>query len=193
MSKGPLELVRQVGAMLEELGIEWVLGGSLASSLYGEPRSTVDVDVAVVIQPDGIDRLIDRAKRDFYVPEASARDAAANHSAFNMLDTEHGLKVDIFVLGDRILDRQQLARRVRTAIAPDETAWVTAPEDQVLRKLDWYRIGGGSSERQWRDVLGLLLVQGAALDLAYLEETAREVGLDDLLAEALAQAELERP
>ena len=193
MSKGPLELVRQVGAMLEELGIEWVLGGSLASSLYGEPRSTVDVDVAVVIQPDGIDRLIDRAKRDFFVAEASARDAAVNHSAFNMLDTEHGLKVDIFVLGDRILDRQQLARRVRTAIAPDETAWVTAPEDQVLRKLDWYRIGGGSSERQWRDVLGLLLVQGAALDLAYLEETAREVGLDDLLAEALAQAELERP
>jgi hypothetical protein len=193
MSKGPLELVRQVGAMLEELGIEWVLGGSLASSLYGEPRSTVDVDVAVLIPPDGIDRLIDRAKRDFYVPEASARDAAVNHSAFNMLDTEHGLKVDIFVLGDRILDRQQLARRVRTAIAPDETAWVTAPEDQVLRKLDWYRIGGGSSERQWRDVLGLLLVQGAALDLAYLEETAREVGLDDLLAEALAQAELERP
>jgi hypothetical protein len=191
MAKGPLELVRQVGAMLDELGIDWVLGGSLASSLFGEPRSTVDVDVAVRIGPDAAEALIDRAKRDFYVPEASARVAAVEKSAFNVLDTEHGLKVDIFVLGDGVLDRQQLARRVRTDIASGATIWVTAPEDQVLRKLEWYRSGDMSSDRQWRDVIGLLVVQGSGLNLAYLNETAREVGLDELLSRALVQAELD--
>jgi hypothetical protein len=191
MAKGPLELVRQVGAMLDELGIDWVLGGSLASSLFGEPRSTVDVDVAIRIGPEAVEALVERAKRDFYVPEAAARVAAVDHSAFNLLDTEHGLKVDIFVLGDGVLDRQQLTRRVRADIGPGEAIWVTAPEDQVLRKLDWYRGGDMNSDRQWRDVIGLLVVQGAGLNLAYLNETARKVGLDELLTRALAHAELE--
>lgn len=191
MTKGPLELVRQVAAMLDELGIEWVLGGSLASSIFGEPRSTVDVDVAIRIDSASADALVQRAKIDFYVPEESARDAVRAHGAFNLLDTEHGLKVDLFVLGDGLLDRNQMERRVRVSVAgTDDQIWVTAPEDQVLRKLDWYRLTDMKSDRQWRDVVGLLAVQGDAIDLEYLGTTAHQTGLEDLLARAMDEAQL---
>lgn len=177
--------------MLDELGIEWVLGGSLASSIFGEPRSTVDVDVAIRIDSASADGLVQRAKIDFYVPEESARDAVRAHGAFNLLDTEHGLKVDLFVLGDGLLDRNQMERRVRVGVAgTDDQIWVTAPEDQVLRKLDWYRLTDMKSDRQWRDVVGLLAVQGDAIDLEYLGTTAHQTGLEDLLARAMDEAQL---
>ena len=60
----------------------------------------------------------------------------------------------------------------------------------MLAKLQWYRDGGGVSDRQWNDVLGVLKVQGATLDRAYLEEWARELGLTDLLRRALEDAGL---
>lgn len=191
MTKGPLDLVLQVAAMLDELGIDWVLGGSVASSIFGEPRSTVDVDVAIRMGPDAVEQLLEHAKADFYVPGDSARAAVRAHGAFNLLDTKHGLKVDLFVLGDGLLDRSQLERRVRFQVPDSEDEiWVTAPEDQVLRKLDWYRLANMESDRQWRDVLGLLAVQRGSLDVDYMTTTAREVGLADLLGQALEDAEL---
>lgn len=187
MTKGPLELVGQVAEMLDDLGIPYALGGSLASSLVGEPRSTVDVDIAVELTALAGASLLERAAAVFYVPLAAARAAIEAHTSFNLVDTAHGLKVDLFVLGDGLLDRRQIERRITVTLPGiDRPISVTSPEDQVLRKLDWYRSGAGASDRQWRDVLGILEVSRDRMDLDDLRSAAVAVDLDALLEQALA-------
>jgi hypothetical protein len=185
MTKGPLDLVSQVATILDGLGIRYALGGSMASSLVGEPRSTVDVDIAIKLEHEAGAALLDRVSAEFYVPIDSARVAIEAHSSFNLIDTAHGLKVDLFVLGEGLLDRMQIERRMNITIPGfADGLWVTSPEDQVLRKLDWYRSSGHESERQWRDVVGILRVHGDAMDTSYLDETARELDLRSLLDDA---------
>jgi hypothetical protein len=191
MTKGPLQLVSQVARILDDLEIPYALGGSLASSLIGEPRSTVDVDIAIRINEGTEAVLLERANAEFYVPMDSARAAIRAHSSFNLVDTAHGLKVDLFVLGDGLLDRMQIARRLNVSIPGfADRIWVTSPEDQILRKLDWYRNTNLESERQWRDVVGILRVQGDALDGTYIRETARQLDLEGLFDEARAAADI---
>lgn len=183
---GPLQLVIQVASILEELEVPYALGGSMASSFFGEPRATADIDVAITVDPDVGDRLVSRMRAEFYVPEAAARAAVRSHDSFNLLATELGLKIDLFVLGTGLLDRRQIERRVLVPVPGRERGvWVTSPEDQILRKLDWYRRGGSTSDRQWRDVLGLLAVGAGTLDLHYLRETASEADLSSLLEQAI--------
>ena len=112
-------------------------------------------------------------------------------SSFNLVDTENAVKVDLFVVGDGLLDRMQIQRRVRIVVpgAP-EGIWVTSPEDQVLRKLDWFRQSGTASDRQWRDVVGILRVYGSQLDREYLSDSARAINLSAELDEARRQADL---
>jgi hypothetical protein len=189
MTKGPLELLSQVATMLDELGIPYALGGSMASSLIGEPRSTVDVDIAIKLEHEAGAALLERASAEFYVPIESARVAIEAHSSFNLLDTAHGLKVDLFVLGEGLLDRMQIERRITVTIPGlVDRIWVTSPEDQVLRKLDWYRSTGHESERQWRDVVGILRIHGDVMDRGYMDETARALKLGSLLDDATSAA-----
>lgn len=186
---GAVELIIRVAAILDELEIDYALGGSFASSIFGEPRATADVDVALVIEPEKGETLLERVGLEFYVPLNAARAAIRSNDAFHLLASEHALKVDLFVLGDGLLDRRQIERRVLVPLPGARPGvWVTSPEDQVLRKLDWYRQGGSVSDRQWRDVVGIILVQGDSLDIGYLRDTARSVGLDDLLDRVLADA-----
>jgi hypothetical protein len=188
-AKGPFDLVRQMSQILDDLGIPYALGGSMASSLLGEPRSTVDVDMAVRLDAIAADALLDRVGEQFYVPIESAREAIRDRSSFNLVDTSSALKIDLFVVGDGLLDRMQLERRVLTPVpGTPHGIWVTAPEDQVLRKLDWFRQTASTSDRQWRDVVGILRVQGESMDLDYLWASASEIGLVEDLEEALRQA-----
>lgn len=189
MANGPLALVLRMAEVLDELGLRYALGGSMASSLVGEPRSTVDVDLAVQLDPASGEALLDRVDDAFYVPLDAARTAIRRQSSFNLVDTANALKVDIFVLGDGLLDRMQIERRVLVDVpgAPGGI-WVTSPEDQVLRKLDWYRQGERVSDRQWRDVVGILRVHRGSLDDAYLAATASALDLADDLEEARRQA-----
>jgi hypothetical protein len=192
MTKGPLELVGQVAVILDDLGIPYALGGSMASSLIGEPRSTVDVDIAIKVKLGTETALLERASAEFYVPVDAARAAIRAHSSFNLVDTAHGLKVDLFVLGDGLLDRMQIERRMNVTIPGlGDRIWVTSPEDQVLRKLDWYRSTGYESERQWRDVVGILRIHGDAMDRSYLVETACQLDLGTLLDDATNAANSE--
>lgn len=189
MAHGPLALVLRMAEVLDELGLRYALGGSMASSLLGEPRSTVDVDLAVQLDLASGEALFDRVDDAFYVPLDAARTAIRRQSSFNLVDTANALKVDIFVLGDGLLDRMQIERRVLVDVpgAPSGI-WVTSPEDQVLRKLDWYRQGERVSDRQWRDVVGILRVHRGSLDDAYLAATASALDLADDLEEARRQA-----
>jgi hypothetical protein len=120
------------------------------------------------------------------------RNAVERRSSFNAIHQPTVLKVDFFVLGDAPFDRAQLERR-RLSPALEESGrrvFVSSPEDLILRKLDWYRQGGGVSDRQWRDVLGVLKVQGERLDLAHLRHWAAVLEIADLLERALSESGL---
>lgn len=191
---GPFEVVSAVVAILDELDIDYALGGSMAASVYGEPRSTADIDVAVDLDPVLGEALLSRVAAEFYVPVGPARTAIESHSSFNLIPRSSAIKVDLFALGDGLLDRRQIECRVPIQLPGVEPiVWVTSPEDMVLRKLDWYRLGGMTSERQWRDVLGVVRVLGADLDRSTLRLVAGRVGLERLLEQALAEGTLPGP
>jgi hypothetical protein len=188
-TKGPFELVLEMAAIFDELAVPYALGGSMASSLLGEPRSTVDIDLAVRLDVASGEALLSRVGAAFYVPVESARDAIRAKSSFKLVDAGNALKVDLFVVGDGLLDRMQIERRIRVEV-PGAPAgiWVTSPEDQVLRKLDWFRQSGSVSDRQWRDVVGILRVHGVTLDRSYLSESAAALHLSSEFDEACRQA-----
>ena len=185
----PLDHVVALGRVLDELGLPWVLGGSLASSLVGEPRSTVDIDVAVLLADEHVESVVRAVEADYYVSADMVREAVANHSSFNLLHHRTGMKVDVFPLSDDLLDRLQLGRRQLVDVAPGVRVWVGSAADQILRKLYWFRLGGETSERQWRDVLAIVRVQGARLDRAELLADASAVGVADLLTRMLAEVD----
>lgn len=184
----PLDHVVRIGRVLDGLGVPWVLGGSLASSLVGEPRSTMDVDVAVALDVADVDRLVEAVQADYYVSAQMARDAVSRHSSFNLIHFETGMKVDLFPLSDDPLDVRQLAGREQVVVAPEVLVWVGAAADQVLRKLRWFDMGGQVSDRQWRDVVAILRVQAARIDRSQLLLDAGPLGLADLFARAVDEA-----
>lgn len=190
MPSEPLRLLIRVASLLEQLDIPYLVGGSMASSILGEPRATVDIDVAVRLPRDRVDALVDALGSDFYVDRAAALDAVRRRASFNAIHQETVLKVDFFVLGDTSFDREQLSRRRPLPISDSggQHVFVSSAEDLVLRKLEWYQAGGGVSDRQWRDVLGVLKVQAGRLDVDYLRRWAGELGLGELLDRALRAA-----
>ena len=181
----PIGMLKDIAALLESLAIDYCIGGSWASGFYGESRMTRDVDVIAAIGPDDIERLARALEPRFYVSRGAMREAVATHRAFNAIDPESGLKVDFFVLGSRPFDLEEFARRRLEAIDDAHTrVFIKSPEDSVLRKLERFRDGGGTSDQQWRDVLGVLAVNAGELDERYLDRWAAELSVSDLLARA---------
>ena len=176
----------------EALRVPYFLGGSMASSVHGIYRATADADFVAGLRPHQAEPLVRLLQPAFYADLEAIRAAIASFRSFNVIHLDSMLKVDVFVASTAPFHLTQMRRRVLQATAPDgkTTFYVASAEDTVLAKLQWYRDGGGVSDRQWNDVLGVLKVQGAILDRAHLEEWARELGLTDLLRRALDDAGL---
>jgi hypothetical protein len=180
-----LQILREVTAALTAVGICYALSGSMASSLHGTPRFTKDADITVEPFPGREVALISQFGVNYYISHAAVQDAIRRRSSFNILHPPSGFKVDVFVRKDRAFELSLMQRR-RAVPVPSQAGEITvvSPEDIVLVKLEWYRMGGETSDRQWQDVLGVLQAQAGRLDSGYLDLWAADLKVSDLLARA---------
>jgi hypothetical protein len=184
----PIQVALTVAEALEGCGLRYLVGGSLASSLSGEPRSTLDVDLVISISENDVQPFVEKLGDGFYAEPDSLRRAIRDRSSTNIIHYGTSMKVDLFIVGGSVLDEQQMNRRQRVQVAtdPDRHLYFHTPEDILLQKLSWYRAGNEVSDRQWRDILGIVLVQ-ARLDEEYLRDGARKLGVVDLLDRAMLE------
>ncbi|MDX1436258.1 MAG: hypothetical protein R3335_05580 [Anaerolineales bacterium] len=184
----PLAVTLQVIDVLERLEAPYWIGGSLASALHGVARATLDSDLVANITLDQVEEIVRELEGSFFTDEEMVRNAVARHGSFNLIHRESMFKVDVFLLKERAFDRMQLERRAAqiVTIDPERKAYVCTAEDIILAKLEWYKAGGEVSERQWRDVMGVIKVQTGRLDIAYLRRWAEELDVLELLEEALS-------
>lgn len=167
------------------------MGGSLASSYYGIPRATQDIDIIAAIKTEHVTPFVRAFERSFYIDDGMIRDAIGNQSSFNMIHLETMFKVDVFVWKSEPFSTEEMARRKawRVPEQSDRQLYFASAEDTVLQKLNWYRLGGETSERQWHDIIGVIKVQSENLDGQYLKKWAESLGLSDLLAKAYRDTE----
>ena len=190
MTMNPTEVVGLVTKTLNALGIPHMICGSLASSVHGLPRATMDADLVAEIKPEQAAPMVKALEKNFYIDKEAILAAISESSSFNIIHLASTFKVDIFLLRNNPYSLNEFSRRTPQAVSGNSEPpfFVTAPEDVILGKLRWYRQGGEVSERQWNDVIGVIQVQGERLDRKYLEQWAGELGLSDILAKAISES-----
>lgn len=176
--------------VLERLGIRYYIGGSVASSFHGASRSTMDVDLCAELDGTVATRLLEDLKglqKDYYFSPGAILDAVQRKSCFNLIHLPTSFKVDVFVSRGRPFDRASQERAVVGPIGEEGllTARVATIEDTLLAKLEWYRLGDETSERQWSDMTRVAQLHRQSLDEEYLTRSARELGVADLLERLL--------
>ncbi len=184
MLSEPLLVVVKLAQAFDRLGIVYVVGGSLASSIYGIPRATRDVDLVADVQLSQAEALATALGGDFYVDVDMIRDAIKRGASFNVVHLATMFKADIFIQQGDSWSREEMARaRTEELELPEGRMAVrfASPEDTLLHKLVWYKLGNQVSDRQWSDVLGVIKIQGEALDHDYLDRWAPSLGVLDLL------------
>jgi hypothetical protein len=191
-SSSPLDAIAvalHVAAAIEAAGGAYFVGGSLASSLQGEPRATNDIDIVLELPIGRISALARALGPSFEVDQDMVRDALLHGRSCNVFYLPSVMKVDLFAVGSTPYDETEFARRRSVPVrSSGETLVLKSPEDTVLRKLLWYRAGGEVSDRQWRDVVEVLRVNRGELDSAYLANWAKRLGTTDMLVRALAES-----
>lgn len=190
MQNEPIEVTLKVTGVFEQLGVPYVIGGSLASTLYGMVRTTQDSDIVAEMRREHLQPFVSALQDEFYVDEEMIADSILHNSSFNIIHRETMFKVDVFIPRPRPFLQSQLARAQRQTFNFEQevSAKFASPEDTVLSKLEWYRMGGEASERQWRDILGVLKTRAGELDLDYLKKWAGELKISDLLERVLKEA-----
>lgn len=196
----PNEVLVLVTEALESLGIAYCIGGSFASSTYGEPRATRDIDILLTLTLAQAQRIVTHVTSDFFVQLADLADAIAlaptladdpmHRATCNLVHRSSFFRVDLFVSSGRPFEVAQLARRIPQIIglSPERQAFFSSPEDVILNKLEWYRMAQGMLDRQWSDVQAVIATQRQHLDHAYLRHWAPQLDVADLLEAALRGA-----
>lgn len=181
-------LALRVAEILEALAVPYLIGGSIASSILGEPRATLDVDIVADLQLSQVQSLVQVMTGEFFIDERMVIEAIERKSSFNIIHLNTMQKVDIFVLSNQPLAQIEMQRRQQLVLTPhpERLAWVASAEDIILQKL----IDNCISDRQWRDVLGVLKVQAERLDFNYLNQWAETLKLESLMTQALREAGL---
>lgn len=173
------DLLPRLVHLLDASGVPFMVAGSVASTTYGMARSTQDIDI--VIDPPNLaalEALVKSMPSDaYYADPESARDAWFRRSMFNIVDFASGWKVDLILRKNRPFSRAEFDRRVSTSLL-DVPVFIASAEDTIVAKLEWSKMAGGS-ERQRRDVAGILAARGDDLDRAYIERWTLELDLSE--------------
>jgi hypothetical protein len=185
----PLEVTLKVTNTLEKLGIPYLIGGSLASTLYGMVRTTQDSDIITEMRLKHIQPFVSALESEFYIDEEMIAESIRRNSSFNIIHRNSMFKVDVFIPRPRPFLQSQLghARRQTFNLESEMSANFASPEDTILSKLEWYRMGDEVSDRQWRDILGVLKTRAGELDVDYLRQWAKELKVSDLLERAITE------
>ncbi len=185
-------VLAKVTQTLEHLEVPYFVAGSFASNVHGFYRATADADLVADLKLRHIEPFAEALRREFYLAEEAIREAVMRRASFNVIHLDTAQKVDVFLLKRELYPLSEMQRRSRQRLSPDaiEQAWFASVEDTILAKLDWFRLGGGVSDRQWGDVTGVMKVQATNLDLDYLQHWAGELRLTDLLQRALEESGL---
>ena len=192
MDAEQLDALLAVAAAIERLEVPFFIAGSFASNAYGFYRATADADLVADLKIRHIEPLVESLTGRFYIAGEAVRRAVMNRSSFNVIEFNTSMKADVFAMKRELFSLEEMQRRLRHSLTPDgaHETWLATPEDTILSKLHWYRLGEGVSDRQWNDVLGVMKVQAENLDLTYLRRWADELRLRDLFDRALGDSGL---
>jgi hypothetical protein len=184
---GPGELLHKTVEALEQAGVPYLVTGSVASTAWGEPRLTNDIDIVADLRPRSLETFLSKFGADeyYYSPEA-AGEAVRSRDQFNIIHSGSGLKVDVILKKDTPFDDSRFGRARRIHPAESYTAVFAAPEDVILKKMEYHRQGG--SEKHVRDILGIVRVSDQELDRDYIASWAKRLGLLDIWEKMLQQA-----
>ena len=178
---------RRLIATLEELGVVYAIGGSVAAMMYSEPRLTIDVDVMITAPLNQLSQLVKEIQSwQVYISpfETIVETSIPYGLPFNIIDGTIGTKADLYIVKNTGLDALAMARRRRLIWDRDvergAEAWFLSPEDVILYKLSYYRQGGEVAQKHPTDIANMLNLIGSQLDLAYLAQWAAEIGVADL-------------
>ena len=186
-----LVAVQPIIQAFENLSINYYIGGSIASSLYGIARATMDVDMVADIKNSQILPLKVLLQKNYYIDEQMIADAVRRKSSFNLIHLETMIKIDIFIPKEDQYQQNTIKRRIKDTLEEGDRAvefYFSSPEDVIINKLQWYEMGQRISERQWLDVVGVIKVQGDSLDKEYLLNWSRRLNLAELLEKAFSEA-----
>lgn len=185
VGENAIDIALKVAGALTVVGAEYFVGGSLASSLQGEPRATNDIDFVIALPLGKVGDLRTELGADFEVDTDTLRDAVLRASCANAFYLPVVTKIDFFGRGYEPFDESEFSRRRPMIVtAAGESLVVKSPEDTVLRKLLWFREGGEVSDKQWRDIVSVLQISGDKMDHTYLSGWASRLRVSELLERA---------
>ena len=183
---GAIDEALIVAEILESLGIPYLVGGSVASGIWGEMRYTQDIDLVADLKENQIEPLINAFSPRFYLSETAIKEAIQLGQSFNLIDNQTGWKIDIFILTQDPFQQSRFEHQQQISVNEiGQTLNFSSPEDTILQKLIWYRLTQQESTQQWRDILGILKLQQSALDFTYLQRWAETLRLSAELEQAL--------
>lgn len=184
-----IEALSPVVQVLNTLKVSYYIGGSVASSVYGAFRATRDIDMVSDLKIEDVNSFFDALRGEYYVDRDMITDAIRRRSSFNIIHLRTMFKIDIFILKEREFDEIALRRKREDTLSDASRLklFISSPEDIILYKLEWYKLGDHVSERQIEDVKNIFLVQAKNLDMNYIKLWAERLDVKKILDKLLKE------
>jgi hypothetical protein len=178
------DFLKNMVTALGDSGIAYMVSGSVASSFHGQPRATNDVDIVIAPTEKQLESFLQSIAAEYYLSTNAARDALRHKSMFNVIDVESGWKADFIFRKDRAYSAQEFQRR-RSVNMMDQNIFIVSAEDAILSKLEWTK--GRLDSQQFRDAMGIAVVQWNDLDQGYLRKWAKQLDVENALDQLIEE------